>query len=122
MAVSTVPLSTLPLKQGLKLKKIIPDREAQREASLNTSIKTRIETPCGGSVGIGGESSLNTSIKTRIETPGGQFALGRHKGPLSTLPLKQGLKHVVAGDIGVDLLPLSTLPLKQGLKLKWIFF
>ena len=61
------PLSTLPLKQGLKP---ISNQTLIRiiETSLNTSIKTRIETrldhPRGPVVG----TSLNTSIKTRIET------------------------------------------------------
>ena len=49
----------------------------------------------------------------------GTVILLRH--PLSTLPLKQGLKHRrVSGD-GHPLFPLSTLPLKQGLKLLWSF-
>ena len=63
-------------------------------------------------------SSLNTSIKTRIETPlACDFQAGRAGIPLSTLPLKQGLKPFNRlGLMALVALPLSTLPLKQGLK------
>ena len=85
------PLSTLPLKQGLK----------------QLSTKEGLPRP---------NASLNTSIKTRIETPHPSRLRGRG-GPLSTLPLKQGLKPIMGGARFLPpLWPLSTLPLKQGLK------
>ena len=88
----TDPLSTLPLKQGLKLAGAATVYDGFN-TSLNTSIKTRIETYFPLASVYGSLPSLNTSIKTRIETTV-TVAVGGSSGyPLSTLPLKQGLKH-----------------------------
>ena len=111
------PLSTLPLKQGLK-PPAITNKRAYMDPSLNTSIKTRIETrlpyldihqdkgplstlPLKQGLKPGSrirtkilvqKPSLNTSIKTRIETCGLRTGNDLTGDPLSTLPLKQGLK------------------------------
>ena len=66
-------------------------------------------------------TSLNTSIKTRIETGPRRGHRGCGRPPLSTLPLKQGLKRDPAETRVHVRAPLSTLPLKQGLKL-WSAF
>ena len=42
--------------------------------------------------GVVGGASLNTSIKTRIETGSVAREVPERSHPLSTLPLKQGLK------------------------------
>ena len=137
------PLSTLPLKQGLKQNARRFSSHDTGLASLYTSIKTRIETllsPVCPSVfvrplstlplkqglklprrpmarAMRNETSLYTSIKTRIETGANGQGCKKDHDPLSTLPLKQGLKPIFTRAGNRRCCPLSTLPLKQGLKL-----
>ena len=91
---SSIPLATLPSKQGLKLVFSIILRRLHHAASCYTSIKTRIETRPHKRHLFSLYPSCYTSIKTRIETRHARACASPYR-PLATLPSKQGLKPAI---------------------------